>query len=210
MNDLFLFPCNGNAIEAMNCIDTKKYNLLGFIDDTPEKQSKSFFGLKVFSREVLNDNKNALILAIPGSPLSYIRRWEIINGLGINNNRFATIIHPNATISPLAKIGVNVLIMAGVVITSNAVIGNHVCVLPNTVIHHDSIVDDYCLIGSNVTIASKTSIEKNCYIGSGTSVINGITIGSYSLIGIASNVISNIPVNSKVVGNPARIIGVTK
>lgn len=207
MKGLFLFPCNGNALEAINCIDSRKYNLIGFVDDTIEKQNKSFLGVQVFSREVLYDYKDALILAVPGSPLSYMKRKKIIDELGVDSKRFTTIIHPNATISPFAKIGTNVLIMSGVVITSNAIIGNHVCVLPNSVIHHDTIIKEYCLIGSNVTIASNSIVEKNCYIGSGTSVINGVSIGAYSLIGIASNVISNIPANSKVVGNPSRIIG---
>ena len=92
-------------------------------------------------------------MAVPGSPASYRRRPEIISGLGVTLDRFARVIHPMARISPLARIGHNVLIMAGVVITSNAVIGNHVCILPNAVIHHDVVIDDWTLVGSNVSIA---------------------------------------------------------
>ncbi|MDD3875053.1 MAG: acetyltransferase [Bacteroidales bacterium] len=207
MQDLYLFPFNGNALEAVNCIDKGKYKLMGFVDDTPEKQGQIAWGFQVFSREVLTENNHAKVLAVPGSPSSYIHRTEIITKLGISEERFVTIIHPLASVSPFAKIGYNVLIMAGVVITSNAVIGNHVCILPNTVVHHDSIIEDYSLIGSNVTIAGNSIIKSNCYVGSGTSIINGVTVGAFSLIGLGSNVITSIPENSKVVGNPGRVIG---
>jgi len=203
MEKLLIFPFNGNGLEALDCLG-KNFELIGFIDDTKEKQEKNKLGFEVFSRAFIKKFHEAKILAVPGSPTSYHIRKRIILELKIPKKRFAQVIHPSAKISPFAKIGNNVLIMAGVVITSNAVIGNNVCILPNTVIHHDTEIGDYTLIGSNVTIAGNTKIGKNCYIGSGTSIINNIEIGDKTLIGMGTNVIKSLPKNSKVVGNPAR------
>lgn len=205
MKELFIFPFNGNGLEALNCL-TEEYRFIGFIDDTPSKQGKHDLGFEVFSRAVIKDFPEAQILAVPGSPQTFIQRHEHIASLQLPIERFATIIHPRASISPISRIGYNVLIMAGVVLTSNCTIGNHVCILPNTVVHHDSVIGDYTLVGSNVTVAGYTTIGKNCYVGSGTSIINGIVIGDYTLIGMGSNVIKSIPANSKIVGNPARAI----
>lgn len=205
MKELLIFPYNGNGIEALDCIPDN-FKFIGFVDDTIEKQGVNEFGHTVFNREALTKFKNAYILAVPGSPSSYMFRKKIIDDLNISKERFATIIHPTARVSPLAKIGRNTLVMAGVVLTSNCKIGDNVCVLPNSVIHHDSSIGDYTLIGSNVTVAGHTTIASNCYIGSGTSIINGITIEEGTLVGMGSNVIKSIPRNSKVVGNPARIL----
>jgi sugar O-acyltransferase (sialic acid O-acetyltransferase NeuD family) len=205
MEDLLLFPFNGNAIEALECI-ADHYHIIGFIDDEPSKQGKSAYGFPVFDRSKLETHPATKILAVPGSPNSFMIRDKIIQDLNINDHQYATLIHPTAVISKYAKIGKNVLIMAGVVLTSNVIIGDHVCILPNTVIHHDSTIGDYTLIGSNVTIAGYSNILNKCYIGSGTSIINGITVGKESLVGMGSNVIKSIPDNSKVVGNPARKI----
>ena len=123
------------------------------------------------------------------------------------HDRFATVIHPSARISPLARIGRNVLIMAGVVVTSNAIIGDHVCILPNTVIHHDVVVGDWTLIGSNVSIAGHVRLGRNCYLGSGSRIIDGVEIGERTLIGLGSNVIADVRCDVTVVGNPARPIG---
>ncbi len=203
MQDLLIFPFNGNGLEALSCLG-KNFNFLGFIDDTPEKQGKHVLGFTVYGRKALQDFPNAKVLAVPGSPSSFLARKTIIEGLGIDASRYATVVHPGASVSPFAKVGSNTLLMSGVTLTSNCVIGDHVCILPNSVVHHDSSVSDYSLVGSNVTIAGNTSVGANCYIGSGTSIINGISIGEKSLIGMGTNVIRSLPPSSKSVGNPAR------
>lgn len=200
---LFLFPYNGNAIEAVECLP-EGIQLLGFIDDVAEKQGKNSAGIMVYPRSILAEYPNAKVLAMPGSPSSYLSRANAIASLGLDEDRFATVIHPKANVAKTVAIGKNCLVMAGVVITSNAIVGNHVCVLPNSVIHHDSVIGNYCLIGSNVTVAGGTKIGDNCYVGSGSSIINGISIGNNTLIGMGSNVLKSAPANAKLAGNPAK------
>lgn len=204
---LLIFPCNGNGREAIDALGDA-HTLVGFIDDTPEKQGIGPYGFPVFGRKALLDFPDAQVLAVPGAPSSYMHRGGIIDGLQIAPARFATVIHPAARVSRFATIGHNVLIMAGVVITSNAIIGNHVCILPNSVVHHDTSVGDWSLIGAGVTIAGGCTIGQNCYIGSGSSIINGISVGLRSLVGQGANVIAPVPPSAKMAGNPARQIGI--
>jgi sugar O-acyltransferase (sialic acid O-acetyltransferase NeuD family) len=205
MEKLLIFPFNGNGLEAVDCI-AGQYDLIGFIDDTPEKQGMTQYGFEVFGRDILQKYKEAKVLAVPGSPQTYKNRSNIISELNLPLEKFATVIHPKASVSSMTQIGKNVLLMAGVVVTSNAVIGNHVCALPNSVIHHDTTIGDYTLIGSNVMIAGNVMVGKNCYIASGSNIINGIEIGEQALVGLGSNVIRNISAHSVVAGNPAKNI----
>jgi len=198
---LVIFPYNGNGIEALDCINDDEFELIGFIDDDKNKKSENHC---LFSRDILSQDLDLYLLAVPGSPASFLQRESVIQSLGVDEKRFVSVIHPSASIGKAAQIGYNCLVMAGVVITSNAVLRNHVCILPNSVVHHDSVVGDFTLIGSNVVIAGGSRIGRNCYIGSGTNIINGIAIGDFSLIGMGSNVIKNVSDNAKMVGNPAR------
>jgi len=200
---LLLFPCNGNALEALGCLG-ERWRCAGFVDDTAEKQATGVYGFRVLPRAAIAASPEASVLAVPGSPTSYRSRRQVIEELDIEPRRFAQVIHPAASVSPLAQIGHNVLIMAGVVVTSNAVIGNHVCLLPNTVVHHDAVIGDWSLVGSNVTVAGSVIIGENCYIGSGSSIMNGLHVGAGALVGLGSNVIRDVPTAGKVAGNPAR------
>lgn len=202
---LLIFPCNGNAIEALDCLGSA-FRFEGFIDDTPEKQLNGAFGHPVLPRTVIDERPFCQILAVPGSPSSYTGRKSLIESLAIDASRFARVVHPSAQISSNATIGYNVVAMAGVVITSNAQIGNHVCLLPNAVVHHDSRVGDWSMVGTNVAIAGGVDVGNNCFIGSGSSIKNGVRIGDGALIGIGSTVIHDVPPGAIVAGNPARIL----
>jgi sugar O-acyltransferase (sialic acid O-acetyltransferase NeuD family) len=202
---LLIFPYNGNGREALDCLGDA-YRCVGFVDDTPDKQGRDARGHRVFDRSALVERSDAAVLAVPGSATSYRSRRELIAGLGVARERFARVVHPSASVSPSAVVGWNVLVMAGVVITSDAVVRDHVCVLPNSVIHHDAEIGAWTLIGSNVTIAGGTVVGENCYIGSGSSIMNGLRVGDGALIGMGTTVIRDVPPGARVVGNPARRI----
>jgi sugar O-acyltransferase (sialic acid O-acetyltransferase NeuD family) len=202
---LLIFPYNGNAIEAADCLHGR-FRLLGYVDDTPAKQGRHPRGDLVHSRRAFREFPHASVLAVVGSPISYLRRSEVINSLELDPRRFARVIHPGAHISSTASIGFDVLIGPGVVIGSNVTIGNHVCILPNSVIHHDACIEDWSLIGSNVTVAGHTVVGTNCYIGSGTSLMNNIRVGDRALVGLGSCVLRDVLPGRRVAGNPHRYL----
>jgi len=202
---LILFPCGGNAIEALDCVDKAKFDIIGFVDDDKEKIGSIVCGIEVFDRSIFKDEPEALVLAVQGSPNSFRDREGIINDL-VDRKRFATVVHPKASISEFSRLGRNCLIMEGVVLKVNSIVKDNVCILPNTVLHHDSIIGKNSLIGSNVVIAGYSIIGESCYIGSGARIINGIKIGNRSLIGMGSNVLKDVAHDTIVAGNPAKLI----
>jgi sugar O-acyltransferase (sialic acid O-acetyltransferase NeuD family) len=204
--DLLLFPCNGNAVEALDCLG-EDLRPIGFVDDDPAKISTTVYGLPVHGRGALRSFPGAQVLAVPGSPTSFARRAWAIASLGIPRERFATVLHPAAIVSRYATIGVNVLVMGGAVVTASAVVEDHVIVLPNAVIHHDSCIEPYSVVGSGVLVAGYVRIGQNSYIGSGSRVGSHVTIAPGTLVGMASTVLRSIPEPRGVwVGNPARFL----
>lgn len=53
------------------------------------------------------------------------------------------------------------------------------------------------------------SIDENSFIGARSSILPGTVIGKNVIVGACSVVKGNIPDNSIVVGNPAKVIGLT-
>jgi sugar O-acyltransferase (sialic acid O-acetyltransferase NeuD family) len=206
MQELLLFPCNGNSLEALDCLG-EAFRAIGFVDDDPKKIGTTVFGLPVWSRGALRRFPDAKVLAVPGSPASFPRRAELIASLAIPRERLATVIHPKAVVSRHASIGSNVLLMAGVVVTANAVVEDHVVILPNAVVHHDSRIGAYTMMGSGVLVAGFVDIGENCYIGSGSRFRNNLTVASGTLVGLGSTVVRAIEETGGVwAGNPARFM----
>ena len=204
--DLILFPCNGNAIEALDCLGPDDYNVIGFVDDSEDKLGTEVYGIHVHPRSFITENPQAKVLAVPGSPASFRIRERIIDELGIGPDRWATVAHPTASISRYAKVGRNCLIMEGVVVKASAVIEDNAVILPNSVVHHDSVIGKNTLMGAGVLIAGHVHVGRNCCIGSGSRIKDHLTIGAESLIGMGSNVVKNVEERTTVIGNPAKPI----
>lgn len=203
---LLIFPLNGNGLEALDCLDDR-WDLVGFVDDTLSKQGRHVRGFDVFDRSALGRWPEARVLAVPGGPESFRKRREVIEGLRVSADRYATVIHPQASVSASAGLGNNVLVMAGVVITSNAIVGDHVCILANSVIHHDSVIGSWTLIGSGVVVTGNVNVGANCYLASGSTIRHGLTVGEGALVGLGSTLIRDVASKSTVAGNPARVLG---
>ena len=209
---LLLFPFGGNAKEALISIFAinsvrPEWDIVGFLDDDHSVHGKNYCGIKVLGgRELLGLYDSAYVLAVPGSPKGYLRRKAIIDGLLLDQSRFATIMHPSVVRAPDAIIGYNTLLMSNVVVSCGSRIGNHCIVLPNTVLAHDSSIRDYSCIGSNVSISGSVGIGSECYIGSGVKIRENILVGERSLIGLGANVVSDIEKETVAIGNPARSV----
>ncbi|NIF04289.1 acetyltransferase [Chryseobacterium sp. Tr-659] len=201
--EILIFPYSGTGIEALDCLSAEQC-CIGFISDDPAVIGTEQYGITIYSREAFQKFPEAKVLAVNGSPASFKKRKQIIDGLELELNRFTTLIHPKAVIGKNVKVGKNVLIMAGVVATANAEIGNHICILPNTVVHHDSKIGEYTLVAANNTICGDVIIGKNCYLGASSNFRNGVQVGDGCLIGIGSNVVGNIGNNVTAIGNPAK------
>jgi sugar O-acyltransferase (sialic acid O-acetyltransferase NeuD family) len=182
MTPLLIFPCGGNSIEALDCIDESKYRVIGFVDDNPEKIGKKYFDIEVFDRTAFECFPDAKVLACIGSPYNFKKRGEIIASLGVAKERFVNIIHPSAKVSKFATIGTNCLIMAGVVISANAKIGDNVIILPNSVVHHDVVIKNNVFIAGGVVICGGVIINENCFIGAGVNIIQNANIEKNNLV----------------------------
>lgn len=185
----------------------KEWNLLGFLDDDPAKQGIEMNGFPVLGK--ITDAvkyRNCYFVIMLGSPKNYFTKKRILTKLGIAMENYATLIHPNASVSRYTDIGKGTVIMSEVAIMPNCKIGNHVWILPQVYIGNDTEIGDYTIMTESVTHAGEGVVKEGVYIGLNSSIIENITIGEWSLIGMGSVVIRDVPPYSVVVGNPARVI----
>lgn len=121
--------------------------------------------------------------------------WESVN-----------IIHPNAVVSPNAKLGTGILIEAGCLITPNPIIGDNVVINTGSQVNHDNIVADHVYIASGVILSGGVNIGENTLLDDGVIITLGKSVGKNSLIGAGAIVTKDIPDGVIAYGNPCKII----
>jgi len=185
----------------------EKWNIIGFLDDDPKKQNKIINGYSVLGKIIdYGDFKDTYFITMIGNVYERYSRKRINTKLQIEVEKFATIIHPLATVSRTTTIGKGVVIYPGTFIQANVKIGNHVHIHSNVFIGHDSIVDNYVTIASSSTIAGYVNIGEGCYVGMNSSIRDRLNIGKWSVIGMGSTVLKDVEEQHIVAGNPARFL----
>lgn len=115
-------------------------------------------------------------------------------------------ISPHAIISPSARLGDGVAIMAGAIINAEATIEDLCIINTGATVDHDCHIGNSAHIAPQCALAGNVIVGTQSFLGVGTKVIPEISIGESVIAGAGSVVISNIESGSTVVGVPAKVI----
>lgn len=131
-------------------------------------------------------------------------RKKIVEELQVE--KWVTVIHPAAIISPRAVIGEGSVVMPNAVVNSCAVIGKHCIVNTGATVDHDCKIGDFVHVAPGVHISGGVTVGDGSWIGVGACVKQGVKIGKGCMIGAGAVVVNNIPDDITAVGIPAKDI----
>ena len=199
MKKITLFGGGAHAKVVIDCLEQEaQYEVTTILDDHPTVPEIMNYTVQKRNDTHAYENQAAIISITNGS----IRK-KIASDLRCD---FITTIHPNAIVSPYARLGVGTQILAGAIINTGAHIGNHCIVNTGTVVEHDCVLSDFVHLAPNTSIGGGTRIGTCTQIGIGASVIQNITIGENVIVGAGAVVITDLPDNCTAVGVPAKPI----
>lgn len=135
-------------------------------------------------------------------------RWRkpVFEYLSCHGWHAINVIHPDAVVSPTAKLGKGILIECGCLVTPSPVIGDNVVVNTGSQVNHDNIVEDNVYIASGVILSGGVIIGENTLLDDGVIVTLGSKVGKDSLIGAGAIVTKDIPDGVVAYGNPCKVI----
>jgi sugar O-acyltransferase (sialic acid O-acetyltransferase NeuD family) len=198
------------AVQAINAV-RPTWRLRGFLDDNPELHGTTRSGVPVLAaldtvRDPTHELSNAQVVVCVGNPRDYQARERIVSRLGLPDERYATIVHPTATVESGCHIGPGTVLLAQVATTVDVRVGRHVAVMPQVVLTHDDVIDDFATIASGVRLGGGVHIGHGSYLGAGALIRESVTVGARSLVGLGSVVLCDVPADQVFIGAPARFL----
>jgi sugar O-acyltransferase (sialic acid O-acetyltransferase NeuD family) len=157
--------------------------------------------------EIVHEDDATAVIACVANARSPAARAQLVDGLGLAAERWATLVHPGAFVARGAEIGCGAVLLAGVVVTAPQRIGEHVLAMPHVLMTHDNEVGDGVTLAGRVTLGGGVHVRSRAYLGQGALVRENVVIGEGAVIGMGSVVLSDVPPDETWAGVPARRIG---
>ena len=154
-----------------------------------------------------SENSDALFVIALGSLVASTRALAVLESIGV---RFASVVHPRATVAESSTIEPGAVILAGAVVNTGAVIGPHATVNTSAVIEHDVHVDRLAHVSPAAAIGGGARIHARAVIGLGARVRDHVTVGEGAVVGMGAVVVADVRAGETVVGVPARPIGAAR
>jgi sugar O-acyltransferase (sialic acid O-acetyltransferase NeuD family) len=179
------------------------WGVIEFIDDDPALWGQVINGVTVSGgmaslpgrrREELH-----AVVAL-GNPIARLR---VVRQLEAMEIPFLTAIHPNATVSPSARIGKGVTIEPSAVVSANAVLGNHVYVMLGAMIGHDAIIAEGATVTACVLVSSRVQIGRWAFLCDAATILPRRSVGAGSIVAAGALVTRDVPPGVLVLGVPA-------
>jgi len=194
------------VIEILRCHEA--YELVGLLDPKQELWGTHVLGVPVLGDDPLlsalaDDGVGHFFIGLGGTGDTKPRQclYDLATHCGLKP---VDAIHPRAVISPSAKLGAGVTVMADAVINACACLGVNVIVNTGAVVEHDCAIGDHVHIATGAQLASTVQVGRGVHIGAGATVRQCITIGERAIIGVGAVVVKDVSPHTVVVGVPAR------
>lgn len=198
MTDVVILGAGGCAREIYlvflyDNADTRKWNVLDFVDDKPELQGSVLCDIPVLGDfSWLEQNQRKSLEVIVGVGNSHARKALSERAAGLHL-KFCTVMHPSVRMSRWFDIGPGTIITAGNILTTQVRVGAHTLVNLDCTISHDTYIGAYCNINPGCHVSGSVQLGQGVDFGTGATIIQGKTVGDWSVIGAGSVIVTDIP-----------------
>lgn len=189
-------------IKACHAVGTAT-SAIGFIVDPAYFECSVMHDLPVHrSIDWLKNVPNALVVIAIGATAARLRiAGEIEDALG---PRFATLVHPRASLGTSVSIGPGTIVCAGATASSDISIGRHGQVHAGASVGHDDVLGDFVTVAPGAVVSGRVVIGDGTFVGAGAVILPDVTVGSWTTIGAGAVVTRDVPDSVTVMGVPAR------
>ena len=202
MKRLALLGASGHGKVVAEIAETLGWDEILFFDDAwPTVKKNSHWQVIGDTAKLLAtvDQYDGVLVTIGDCFIRWSKQLELTNVDAI----LVSLVHPHASVSKYAELGIGSVVMAGAVINTDALLGE-ACIINNgSAVSHDCVLGNGVHVSPGASLSGAVTVGECSWIGVGAAIRQGIKIGSSTIIGAGSVVVKDIGNNSIAYGNPA-------
>ncbi len=145
----------------------------------------------------------ALLICV-GSGVGRRRIARRLAGLGVDRERYATVLDASVRVPFGCTVGAGSVLLAGCVLTASVAVGDHVVAMPRVTMTHDVVVEDCATLAAGVSLGGRVIVGEAAYLGMNCSVRQDVWVGAGAIVGMGAAVLGDVPSGQVWVGVPAR------
>lgn len=208
--NLVIIGAGGHAKVIMDIVEKEnKYRIVGLIDSF-KKKGDFILNHRVIGTE--NDLEELMekydfdmgIIAIGNNWTRKLFHKKISSQFP--EFKFASAVHPNATVGKNCSIGYGTVIMPGAIINSDSIVKNFCIINSDALLEHDCYMENYSSLAPKSALAGGVRLGECSVIGMGAVVLQTLSIGNDCIIGASALINKNVKKNSMVYGIPGKVI----
>lgn len=209
MEPIILVAASGLAREVI--ASTRRggtHIVTGLLDDDPALAGTTICGVPVVgsvSDARMHADARFVLCAGKGQIREFLATR--LATLGIETNRFATVIDATAVVPACSAVGVGSILLAHTVLTADVRVGRHVVTMPNVTLTHDNELDDFATLTAGVSLGGGVRVGRGAYLGMNASVREYLSVGAGATVGTGAAVVHDVPDGETWVGVPAHPLG---
>jgi sugar O-acyltransferase (sialic acid O-acetyltransferase NeuD family) len=166
-------------------------------DDSVALHGRDFVGAPVLQPADCAGQRFHVTIGVPRARERVFQRLQAAGRLPLN------VVHPKASVSPLAALGRAVFVAAQAVVGPAARLGDSVIVNHGAVVDHDCVVGAFSHIAPNATLGGNVRIGRRVLVGAGATILPGVEVGDDSIIGAGAVVTGTVGAGGTWIGVPA-------
>lgn len=174
MESYAIYGAGGHAKVIVDLIKLLDGHIECIFDDN-YTANPSFVGIPVHQYDPEQCKDAKIIIAIGDNEVRKTISAQL-------SHRFATLIHPTASISSSARIGAGTVVLANAVVSADAKIGNHVIINTLVSVDHEVIINDYVHVFPNAYLGGRAIVQEGAVIGPGSVVMRKAIIPQSAII----------------------------
>ncbi len=183
--------------------DIPEYSVVGFFDDSESTSPALLGSIDAALSTDCREKYDELIMAIGYRHLEF--RQQLFERFQHSGIKWATVVHPLASVAASATVGQGAIVSAGCVLDVGVSIGANTFVNIGCVIAHDSSIGAHTFLGPSVNVAGFVVTGERCFIGIGTTIIDNQRLGDGCQTAAGAVVTREVGPSELVAGVPAKV-----